>query len=495
MLRRLAACAVLLAALASGCGGDGDEPPSRPDPLRDALAYLPEEALAVGVVSTQLDRGETGALADRLGRIPATELVLGQVTRLAAEAGLDLDGLRDQTGNPVVVALPDLTDLTVTRTPLAAWMVADETALAKRFEAAVDRQRLDPAGTHRGASLYRAEDGAPAYARAGAVLLVGKDADTLRLALDRKAERRGMTPRALEERLEGTPVRAPVRLSVSAPVALAGPDFAELRKVPWVAALERMTVAVAADTRSVTIATAFDTSESDLVAADLPVAGGAEAPPIPEYGALRAGLREPAATMLFAERVWRALDPEAARAFDAAQEPLRQAGVDLDLDLLGNLAGPALLATDLEDSRLRVGLRDPEGFADALSRGRFLLGPVFAAIGLPGLEFTVAPDGAGQVSANAVLVARAAVVDGQLVVSTREPDLQRVARSPQIGAGDDAEGALVVRMRSERLRATAARLVGLSERAGFALDGVGDGTLVVRAEPEGVQATLRLDVG
>ncbi|UUY04239.1 hypothetical protein LRS13_01525 [Svornostia abyssi] len=50
-------------------------------------------------------------------------------------------------------------------------------------------------------------------------------------------------------------------------------------------------------------------------------------------------------------------------------------------------------------------------------------------------------------------------------------------------------------MASDRLRASAARLVGLPERAGFALDGIGEGTLVVRAEPTGVQAVLRLDVG
>lgn len=495
MPRSLAACLVVLAALVAGCGGGDDEPPPRLDPLGEALAYLPTESLAVGVVSTQLDRGQTAALSDRLARVPVTELLLGQAGRLAAEAGLDLDALRAQAGNPVAVALPDLTDLTVHRTPLVAWRVRDATALRERLESAVERQSLDPAGTYRGASLYRAEDGATAYARTGSVFLLAKDTDTLKLALDRRVERRGITSRDLEQRLEGTPQAAPIRLSVSAPVALAGPDFAELRKIPWVAALERMTFAAGADGESVTLATAFDTSESDLVAADLPVAPGSGTPPIPEFGALRAGLREPAASAVFAERVWRALDPGGVRAFEAAQEPLTRAGVNTDLDLIGNLAGPALLATDLEDSRLRIGLRDPEGFADALSRGRFLLGPVFDALGLRGLQFTIAPDGATQVSANSVLIARATVLDGELVFSTRERDLERVARAPRIGAGEEVEGALVVRLRSTRLRATAARLVGLSERAGFALDGVGDGTLVVRAEPEGVQATLRLDVG
>lgn len=495
MLRVLAACALVFAVVLPGCGGDDASPPPRADPLRDALAYLPEESLAVGVISTQLQRGETGALADRLQRVPVTELLLGEATRWAAEAGLELEALQQQAGNPVAVAVPDLIDLTVHRTPLVAWTVRDESALQGRLKAAVDRQSLDPVGTYRDVQIYRAEDGSPAYARAGTVLLLAKDTDTLKLALDRKAERRGLTPAALSKRLEGAPPRAPVRLSMSAPFALAGPDFAELRKIPWVAALERVTLAVGADSRSVTATAAFDTSESDLVSGDLPVAAGAEAPPIPEFGALRAGLREPAASATFARRVWKALNPGAVRAFEASLAPLPSAGVDFDRDLLGNLAGPAALATDLEDSRLRIPLRDPEGFADALARGRFLLGPVFAALGLPGLQVTVAPDGATQVSANAVLVARLAVVDGELVISTREPDLARVARAPRIEPGEDTEGAFVVRMASDRLRASAARLVGLPARAGFALDGIGDGALVVRSEPEGVQAVLRLDVG
>lgn len=493
MLRRLAVCASALAVALAGCGG-GDEPPPRADPLGDALAYLPAEALAVGVVSTQLERGEGGALAQRLARIPATELLIGEASRLAAEAGLTVDGLRAQAGAPVAIAVPDLIDLTESGTPLAAWSVRDQGALQESLDAAVERQSLDPAGPYRGATLYRAEDGVPAYARAGGVLLLGKDTDTLRLAIDRRAAGRGLTRALLGERLEGTPPGAPVRLSVSAPVAVAGPDYAELRKIPWVAAVERLTFAADADADSITATILFDTSESDLVDADLPIARGGEAPPIPSYGALRAGLREPAAAAVFAQRVWRALDPPGYAAYEQAQAPLLRAGVDPQLDLLGNLAGPALLATDLEDSRLRIGLRDPEGFADALTRTRFLLPPVFSALGLPGLQFTVAPDGATQVSSNAVLRARASVVNGRLVVSTREQDLARVERAP-VERAPGAEGALVVRMRSERLRATAARLVGLPGRAGSALEGVGDGTLVVRAEPEGTRAVVRFEVG
>lgn len=493
MFRRLAACAAVLAVAMAGCGG-GDDPPPRADPLGDALAYLPSEALAVGVVSTQLGQGEGGALAQRLARIPATELLIGEATRLAAEAGLTLGGLRAQAGAPVALAVPDLIDITESGTPLAAWTVREQGALQESLDAAVERQSLDPAGPYRGATLYRAADGVPAYARAGRVLLLGKDTDTLRRAIDRQRDGRGLTRGQLDERLAGTPPDAPIRLSVSAPVALAGPRFAELRRIPWVAALERVVFAARADRDGIAATALFDTSESDLVDADLPIARGGEAPPIPRFGALRVGLREPGATAVFAQRVWEALDPERYAMYEQAQAPIGRAGVDPQLDLLGNLAGPALLATDLEDSRLRVGLRDPEGFADALAKARFLLPPVFAALGLPGLQFTVAPDGATQVSSNAVLRARAAVVNGRLVVSTREQDLERVERAP-VARERGAEGALVARMRSERLRATAARLVGLRESAGYALDGVGDGTLVVRAEPEAIRATLRFEIG
>lgn len=495
MILRPLLLVALCAALVVGCGGGDDRPGPRPDPLRDALAYLPAQALAVGVVSTELERGASADLAARLGRVPATELLFGWAARLAAETGHDLGALRAQSGNPVLIALPDLADATRERTPLAAWTVRDAGALRDRLQSAVDAGRLEPAGTHRGARVYRSEDGTPAYARAGGVLLIGKDAETLRLALDRRAERRGMTPRALEERLEGTPARAPVRLSASAPVALAGPAFAELRRIPWIAALERITLSVDGDAGSITATMAFDTSESDLVVGDLPVAGGAGTPTIPQYGAVRAGLREPTVSLLFARRAWAALNPSAAAAFDTAVGELERTGVSFDRDLVGNLAGPALVATDLEDNRLRVGLQDPEAFAEAFSRARFLLPPVFDALGLPGLQFTVAPDGASQVSRNAVVVARLAVVNGQLVASTREPDLERVERAARSGAPEGLEGALVVQMASDRLRATAARLVGLPERNGFALDGVGDGTLVVRAEPDEVRATLRFEVG
>jgi hypothetical protein len=493
MYRRLAVCAAALVTALPGCGGD-DEAPRNTDPLAAALAYLPSEALAVGTASTQLQVGEGGTLAQRLARVPATELLIGEATRLAAEAGLTTDGLRAQAGSPVAVALPDLVDLTESGTPLAAWSVRDEGALRQSLDAAVERQSLESAGEYRGAALYRALDGVPAYAYADGVLLLGKDPDTLRLAIDRRAEGRGMTTEQFDERLADIPATTPVRLSVSAPVALAGPRFAELRQIPWVSALERVVIGVRADRDGVAATVLFDTSESDLVDADLPIARGAEAPPVPRFGALRVGMRSPGATAVFAQRVWRAVAPEAYARYEAAQVPLLRARVDPRVDLLGRLSGPALLATDFEDSRLRVGLRDPEGFADALAQSRFLLPPVFAALGLPGLMFTVAPDGATQVSSNAVLRARAGVVNARFVVSTREQDLARVERAP-VERVQGAEGAFVARMISDRLRATTARLVGLREAAGYALDGVGDGTLVVRAESEGVRATLRFDIG
>lgn len=494
MSRRLGVCLATLAVALIGCGGGGgSKPPAAPDPLGDALAYLPAQALAVGTVSTQLENGQGGQLAERLARIPATQLLLGDASNLASEAGLTLDDLRAQAGNPVAVAFPDLVDVTGERIPLAAWAVRDAGALQERLRGAVDRERVDAAGEHRGVELYRAQDGAPAFALADGILLLAKDADTLRLAIDRRAQKRGLTERDLAERLEGTPATAPVRFSVSAPVALAGPRFAELRKIPWVAALERATLAVAADERSITVRAAFDTSESDLIVGDLPVAGGSGAPAIPRFGALRAGLLAPGDTLLFARKVWKALNPDAYRLFEAAQQPIQQAGVDPQLDLLDELVGPATLSTDLQDNRLRVGLRDPEGFADALTRSRFLLGPLLATLGVPGLQFTVAPDGATQVSVNALVVARLAVVNGQFVVTTKDPDLARVERAPRTRE-PGAQGAFVVRMQSRRLRATAAKAVGLPERAGFALDGIGDGTLVVRSEPAGTTAVLRLDV-
>lgn len=486
---------VTLALAVAGCGGGGDEPRPRAaaDPLADALAYLPAQALAVGTVSTQLENGQGGQLAERLARIPATQLLLGDASNLASEAGLSLDDLRAQAGNPVAIAVPDLIDVTGDRIPLVAWAVRDAGSLQESLDGAVDRKRVDPAGTHRGVALFRAQDGAPAFALAGGILLLAKDADTLRLAIDRHAQKRGLTQRELADRLQGTPATAPVRLSVSAPVALAGPRFAELRKIPWVAALERATLAVGADEQRITAVARFDTSESDLIVGDLPVAGGTGAPAIPRFGALRAGLLAPGDTLLFAQEVWKALNPGGYRIFEAAQRPIQQAGVDPQLDLLDELVGPATLSTDLQDSKLRIGLRDPEGFADALTRSRFLLGPLLATLGVPGLQFTVAPDGATQVSVNALVVARLAVVNGQFVVTTKDPDLARVERAPRTRE-PGAEGAFVVRMQSRRLRATAAKAVGLPERAGFALDGIGDGTLVVRSEPAGTTAVLRLDV-
>lgn len=485
---------VLLLAVA-GCGGGGEEPERRaaPDPLGEALAYLPTQALAVGTVSTQLEAGQGGLLAARLARIPATQLLLGDASNVASEAGLSLDDLRAQAGNPVAIAVPDLVDVTGDRIPLAAWAVRDGGALRESLQGAVDRKRVEAAGEHRGVQLYRAQDGAPALALAGGILLLAKDTDTLKLAIDRHAQRRGLTRRDLADRLEGTPATAPVRLSISAPVALAGPRFAELRKIPWVAALERVTLAVGADEGSITAVARFDTSESDLIVGDLPVAGGAGAPAIPRFGALRIGLLAPGDTLLFAQEVWKALNPGGYRIFEAAQRPIQQAGVDPQLDLLDELVGPATLSTDLQDSKLRIGLRDPEGFADALTRSRFLLGPLLATLGVPGLQFTVAPDGATQVSVNALVVARLAVVNGQFVVTTKDPDLARVERAPRTRE-PGADGAFVVRMQSRRLRATAAKAVGLPERAGFALDGIGDGTLVVRSEPAGTTAVLRLDV-
>lgn len=495
MFRRLAAFAlVALLLVLTGCGGSDDPPPPPPDPLAEALTYLPREALAVSLISTQRRQGMGAALYDRLGRLPAAELVRGPAERLAQEAGLSLSALDKQLGNPAVVTLPDLVDLTVHRTPLVAWTVRDESALREAFGAGVDRKALVSAGEYQQASLFRAGDGQPAYALDGAVLLLGRDTDTLRRAIDRHARKRGMTTRDLAERLEGTPEGAPVRVSVNGPVALAGPDFAALRKVPWIAALERVSLSVEADAESVTATLAFDTSESDLVDADLPVATGPTAPPIPKTGALRIGLRNPEASLAFARRVWAAVDPEAARALEVASGPLALVGVDIDRDLLGNLPGPALLSTDLEESRLRVTLRDPEAFDGAVNRARFLVSPLLGAIGLEGLGLAALPDGSTQLSSEGVERGRLDVIGEALVAGTPQEILARIAEMPTERVAG-AQGALVARLASDRLRATLARLVGLPARAGFALDGLGDGTLMVRSDPAEVRAVLQMDVG
>ena len=492
----LAIVAALAAAL-GGCQTKQEEEIVIADPVAEALAYAPAGAAALAVVATDPEAGPGAALA-RLGeRFGGIELVIGQAqATLGARLGLDVEReLRPLLGYPIVLWSADGT----AARRYAAWVVRDGGRLGRLLE---DREgsgvlRREPGVAEH--EIYTRSDGG-AYARRGPVLLTAPDAASLRILLERRAAGRGQWTRSLlRERSLGLPEGALARVSLDARAVVAQRAGAA-RRVPWVAALERIALTVTPTGGGVRVHARASTAPPPA-SDEVPIASGLAPPDVRGSGPIVVGVRDPRQTAAFVRRTVDLLDPERLAGLRKAEEVLgRYARVSVQEDLLDRLAGSATVSSrDGRTFTLRSGLDDPGVTAGALGRLGALArfgGPLadLAGVDLGGIAVDEQDGGRYVVTRDGRLLVALAVVDGRLVAST-DPgvDLAAAAAVPA-GPPAPAAGALRGRLDAEFLKAEIVRRLGLPAFVRGALAPLGAPIVTARGERDIVDVQVVVPV-
>jgi hypothetical protein len=491
------AIVVALAVAVTGCGTK-EEKVVIADPVAETLAHAPADAAALAVVATDTAAGSGAALARLGGRFGGIELVVGQAqTTLGKRLGLDYaTELRPLLGHPLVLWS---TDGSVERR-FAAWVVRDGGKLGELLAARERSGALVAAPGLAGYALSTRRGGG-AYARRGPVLVSAPDLAALRDVLRRRRADRGQwSPRLLRERGLGLPegVVARVALDARALVARRG---GSARRVPWIAALERMAVTITPEAGGLRVHARASTDAGALAASDVPIAPGVEPPVTRGRGRLVAAVRDPQQTLRFARRVVDLLDPQRLDGLRRAEEVLsRFARVSVQEDLVERLSGNATLTSrDGRTFTLRADLDDPKVTADALDRLGTLArfgGPLagLAGVDLGGVGVDAQDGGRYVVTRDGRLLVALAVVDGALVASTDpDSDLAAAARAPAAPRPPTA-GAFRATVDAGLVNDVLAARLGLSGLGRAALAPVGDLIVTARGERELFDAQFVLPI-
>lgn len=367
-LRRLAVLASVLTVALAGCGGDDEKSTS---PLGEALAYLPQDVPGVAVVETDPRHEQWEQVDDLIQRFAIAPQIRQQGKDRLARGPLDFDrDLRPQLGNEVVVGAFEREGRT--RRMVLAVKVKDPARAQREL-----LPKLKPA-----AGLEARLD--------GDVLVAATTRELLDESIRQGGEDDGMTEEKLDEHLgrlaEGEPLlRATSDLQKGAE-AKDSKEAAEA--LPWIGALRRM--ALVGNARENGLAIEFDVRTENVDEADLPLAPGPAAPPVPEReGEIAVAVREPGRPSALIERL-RDFLPRTKAHSAALNDALKRIGVDLQRDLLGQFGAVGAASYPLDRTYVaRADLKDPRAFAATLEKlARELPGAARGDIG-----FTIEPGG------------------------------------------------------------------------------------------------------
>jgi hypothetical protein len=324
----------------------------------------------VAAVSTDLEGEQLRLLEGKLDALSPSggAGITGALGELARGEGLSYHrNVRPVLGNELVVGVPNLG----ARAPggfVAAIQVRQEGLL----QTALNRPRaLRPARSIRGARVYRSRRGA-LLALNGDELVLADSARTLARALRQRATAGRLTRAVFEQRLgagaQPALVRGYVRVSPADTARALDLRRAQLRRVPWIDALRSVAFTFSASPVGLSAQTTLNTAPG-LREADLPLAPGAEAPPvIRRPREIVSSQRDPAHTFRFLLDAVEALAPgnELARERRRLE---RRLNVDLRRDVIDQMTGDSV-ATVSPNGRLasKNELRDPVAFAGTLRK-------------------------------------------------------------------------------------------------------------------------------
>lgn len=484
---RLAATLAAVCLAIAGCGGsDADSP------LDEALGYFPEDAPLAVILSTDLESEQYQAADERARELPFGPLLLQQLEQELGGEGVDFDDdIRPLLGNDAVVGIAEPRSLLADE--VEGFVAVLQTEDAGKLED-LAQQDTESVGEESGATLYR--DDETFLAVKDDVLVISDSEDQLRAALEQREGDDRLREDDVEAAFEDLPEDAAARIYGNVEALLeADPATATARRVPFVDALETFAATATIDDEAVAVDFALNTGDTELSAEQLPVAAGAEAPPvIGEEGEIGAGIRDLAQIVRFAESVGQAVAPEGFSEYQTAKRQIAQGlEVDLDRDLIEQFTGDMSIAIDLEGNfAVRSELADPRRFERTLESlvrviPSFAEGAGFGEVGVArprgGEDFyAVAAEGGEGVVYG--------VVDDVFVLAS---DAQRAAdlaaESPEQVEG--AQGAVVARTDAGALAQMLLSQIGLPGGLDLQLPlGLLTGSLA--AGDEGLRGSFRL---
>jgi hypothetical protein len=487
--RRFPAVSAALAAAAfglAGCGG-GDGPESA---LDDALRYLPDDVPAVGVIETDGESDQWRQATELIERFAIADQIKEEgKKRLQGQRDFD-DDLKPLLGNPVVIGIPQAFVGTTRSAPtILAFRTSDEAKARELLE------RASRLGEAHGAEIY-ALPGPRFVAIEDATVVSSSDRAALQAALARHDGDDNLTEDEFEDSMGDLDRDALIRVAGDLEGALeSGRKAAAARSAPWLGSVRSFAAVVFA--RDDGLAADFEVRTEDATAADLPLAPGAQAPPVPRRaGEIGIAMREPARAFVFLDALRQALPKgdDYAR-FQAALERI---GIDLRRDILDHLGAEAALSFALDGTyAARADLNDAPGVADAL---RTIATRLPAALGSRGDSGLRIEPGGGEgfyrLTASSGKQTFVGVVGDRLALGSeagRARDFADDESEPVPGA----RGSVAIYGNAEEV---ANKLIAGSDNPFAALFGqaltepLGDLTGSIEAKPEGITGHLDLKI-
>jgi hypothetical protein len=368
------ACAGALAT--AGCGGDDPG-----NPLDTALSYLPKDAPFAVALDSNISGSQYKALDRIVGKFPFGEQLKGQIVDSIEEGGTSFEqDVRPMLGNPIVVGGPSAKSITDNADSGNEFVAAVQVKDQEKLDALLKSEKAKERGERAGATLYNAGGDDEWLAVEEDVLIAASSRSLLEDAVDRRDTDDHLTEEDFDKGLAGLPKSALARVYVDVRALLeSDPDSADARRVKWVKALTTfgMTAVAKDDAIDVDLNLATD---GDLTEADLPIAGGDEAPGVLKRpGEIGLGVRDLGQIVRFGEAAGQAVDPGGFGQYSAAKRQIeQQVNVNVDEDLLGQLKGDTAMSFSVNGKYgVRAELEDPAAFERTLAKVADLL-PRFA---------------------------------------------------------------------------------------------------------------------
>lgn len=493
--RTLTALAAACAALTiGGCGGG-----ETAGPLDNALGYLPEDAPFVISIATDPDGEQIENLGAILDRFPFGDQLGRQLEGLSDG---DVDLQRDIVpllGNEFVIGGVDARAFGEDGGGDEEFVGAIEAADGERLRELIEREEAEQVGESDGATLYRDEDG-DFLAVEGDTLVVAGTRELLDGALAQRDADDRFTEDAFEERVEGLPQDAALRVTADLQALIeADPEAGSAREVEWVAALRDLgfSVSFAEDAVDLDFRVA---TEGDLSEEDLPLAAGEESPEVIDAaGELGIGLRGLSQIVRFGETTAQTVDPAGFGDFNTAKQTLeRQLDVDIDEDLLAPLDdGLSVTVTVGGDYGARAPLEEPQAFEDTLEQIAPALPDILENAGDGPVELTRPRGGQELYELSTPTQTIAYGVLDDTFVLANDPARAAELADAETTTPEAAEGAIALNADAEQLVSRALSQLGAGGPGGGlsnspVLGPLGEVTGSVAAETDGLSGNLRL---
>jgi hypothetical protein len=359
-MRRALPLLLILASLALVAAGCGSSDTSSGSGFDEALGYVPKTSGVVVAIKTDPDDPQYKDLNALVDKFPFASTIKSRIKSSVEGSGTSYeDDIKPALGNDLVVGIPTsgLNAPEGTSTPfILAWKANDD----------VDKiigKNNRKVGETEGATIYQGSSNY--FGVKDNLVVASKDRSLLDTALRTGSSDDGLSEDEFNAALGDLDKDALVRVEGNIQTLLAkDPDAAEALRVPWVKGLRTFGVAASAADDGVTVDFAVKTE--GVTAEQQPLASGpAAAPVVKRPGEVGVGQRGIEQTVKFALDVVNVTDPKSLLKKDKVG---KQLGVDLDRDVIDQLAGNAASSFALDGGvAVRTDLKDAAAFKKTLA--------------------------------------------------------------------------------------------------------------------------------